>query len=260
MTELSRNDVLESMVEFVRANLQLEDKRGPEYNPSRQSILFSGKRIGARREYIFSLEVIAAMDRQASVKLFLDRLMGRRNAMVYTAIVMPRSLDYHNANPTFHCPYLRRANLLEGLDDRLFEKFRAGFYRDSVFLLSDFETCVAIPLSGNDVAYYNPKTDSIEVFWFRQFPKRKIIPFNEETLGCRLNPCWDLWYLRNLDFLPENRGIRRSTEIFLNKQRHLHRVVRQGMKKQDKAIRESFSLEPYRSSQLGVYGARLISC
>jgi len=249
---LKTSEVIEAMVEYVRANLKLRDRKETGSN---QCLTFTGRGVTESEQDVkFVLEVVINIknkDEAARIDFFQRRVKERSSphhikGRRFTGIIFPKSIDYASAKRKFYCPYFRQANLLQTISDEigLLEMYKEFNYND-VKDLSRVEWSFAMSLAGSQIAYYNPIKDRINIHNFTRFPCNQVIPDNRPI---DQGYFWD--YMRVGEF-PGVEGPIKKADTFRGIQQGLHDRVRKMVK--TISISGEFSL-----SKWGSKGAKII--
>lgn len=239
MTELKPNEVVEAMIEYVRANLKLQDREETTKKGQKQVITFTGRGIaGVAKDKKYALDLVIQYNRAASIKFISDLVAERSDNpnpkdIISTSLLFPKSLDYDSAKVRVTLPYFRQANLLSTTSDEigLFDLYKE-FNNNNIKDLSRVEWMFAIELGRANVqfecpqiAYFNPKEDGqIDVHYFKKIGVNRIIP-DHRSLDQEY-----LWkYVKKMHF-PSNWDNSKEAETFRGIQQGLHDRIREIMK------------------------------
>ena len=220
---LTPSQVTEAMIEHIRANLQLQDRKE---SVSNNVVTFAGRGIsGEDLDIQFVLEVIIKHE-EALSHTFFDLILQERTASrlmkerMYSGFIFPKSIDYKSGSILFEGPYFRQARLLpDDADPDLKDKY-AKFGYWNVKDLSRIEWESAIPLTGSKIAYYNPLKCTVHIHEFQRFPEYEPIPDNRP-----LNQDY-LWYWLRIGHFPRGDNESRTAKTFRGIQQGLHDRIR----------------------------------
>lgn len=221
------SQAIESMVEHVRTNLKLQDRKEDQ---SRSVITITGRGISCEAlDVPFAIDVVTKINRALPINHFNRTIEERSSSTIgekaFTGILFPRSIDYAAEVAELHTPYLKQAKLIpEWMNPELKARY-ARFQRYDVKDLSRIEWKVALPLGGYRIAYYNPLHDTVEVCTIMKFGRGEIIPDNrprEERAGQE----GYFWDFIELGRFPSNENKSRKAEVFRGIQKGLHDRVR----------------------------------
>lgn len=250
---LTASQAIESMVEHARANLQLQE---PKQHDSKGLMIITGRGILDRDfDVPFAFGLVTKTNRALSVSYFNRKITSSSAAGTTSiGIILPRSIDYETAAVELGTPYLKQAQLLpEWMDPKLRAKY-ARFEQYDVKDLSRLEMELAIPLSGYQVAYYNPLHGTIEVCSIMKFPKSKIIPDNRPREE-RADEQGYFWDFIEAGVFPNPDDFSRKADVFRGIQEGLNDRVRRIV--DTKTIRGGFTLTRYTSKDTP-NGARVV--
>lgn len=236
---LTPSQVAESMIEYVRANLKLQDRKEQD---SKQTITFSGRSI-TEPEHQFALEVVINIlysNKALPVSFFEKRISERAGARLrkdrtYTGIVFPKSIDYKSADVKFKGPYFKQARLLRTArsDEELIDKYKR-FRRYDVKELARIEWQFALPLCSSRIAYFNPIKNMIQVHDFQRFAVNEIIPDN-----IPLDKGY-FWYYAERGYFPGWDSDSKKAKVFGDIQEGLHDRIRHIIR--TKEVNSAFTL------------------
>lgn len=237
---LTSSQVMEAMIEHVRANLKLQDRQESESN---KVITFMGRGITQEDlDVLFALEVVGTNQRALEHTHFNRTLEertapGSRMERTYTGFLFPKSIDYTSAVSTYHGPYFKQARLLPQEADSELRARYSRFNHYDVKDLSRIEWSFVIPLTGSRIAYYNPLTGAVQTHEFQKFPKQEPIPDNRP-----LDQDY-LWFWLMRGHFPSKDNKLRAANTFRDIQQGLHDRVRHIIR--TFPIAGSFTLKKY---------------
>ncbi len=243
--ELTSSEVVKLMVEYVRKNLVLDNRKEEE---NKQSLTFTGTGVSEKDEGIkFAFEVVTNIENgnRALSKSYFNKKFNERSSprlkkdRTFSGILLPRSIDYRSAKTKFQCPYFKQANLLntvsadKNLQNRFYE-----FEHYNVKDLSIIERELLVPFYGK-VTYFNPSDEVIQVCQFSRFPWYEIIPDNVDL---KKDYFWD--FVKNLGFVPKEKDDEgKKLHVFRKMQEGLHNRIRK-IHASEK-VKRNFTLESY---------------
>lgn len=251
-TELSNSQVVESMISFVRKNLELGDVKETSKKNS-PVVTFIGVN---KDDTKVALEVVVNIEysNQAISKSYFNKRIENRTKhrskknKTYTAVLFPKSIDYPRANHEFRCSYFKQANLLRTASKSMklkYDRFRLTDTKE----LSRIEWDFILDKYGGKIAYYNPMTQIIDIHTFQCFPFQTLIPDNKKP------DKGYFWDFMELGFLPREDNGTRKAKVFRGIQEGLHDRVRRMIKTEH--LSGCFSLTSYKPGVARIYDRQI---
>lgn len=246
---LSSEDVVEAMVEYVKANIQLNDL---EISEQPSLMTFQGRGFeGDDDGLVFSLEVVTNRTTQGRAipnNMVEDRIKNKsaerlRKDRIFTEFLFPRSLDYKTAKTKFYGHYLKKPSLLDQIrDDPLLMEIYRSFERNNVKIISRAER-KAMELNGPTRPYFHPAKRIIESYLLSRFREDVIIPDNRPR---DQHYFWDYVIAKHFPAVEQDRRSK------------LFRAIQEGLHNKVLTINQTQRYKgPFTLTARGVSGARI---